>query len=114
MIKNGRKAKRNHGAHASWAFEIYYGRKSNQLVKAWLDCVDRYHSAKKKRKLAGHLKKIKKVRRKAKLYSKKLNDQTTKSYKRRHKAETFIVKEHVLVPTDRKKEVNVHQKKVCC
>lgn len=48
MIKNGRKAKRNHGAYASWAFEIYYGRKSNQLVKAWLDCVDRYHSAKKK------------------------------------------------------------------
>ena len=76
-------------------FEIYYGRKSYQLVKASLKCVDSddniVTTAPQKQKLAGHLKKIKKIRRKAKLYSKKLNDQIARSYKRRHKAETFIV-----------------------
>ena len=82
-------------------FEIYYGRKSNQLVKASLDCVDSddniVTTAPKKRELACHLKKVKKFRRRAKLYSKKLNDRMVKSHKRRHKAETFKVKEHVLV-----------------
>lgn len=82
-------------------FEIYYGRKSNQLVKASLDCVDSddnmVTTAPNKRELACHLKKVKKIRRRAKLYSKKLNDRMVKSHKRRHKAETFKVKEHVLV-----------------
>ena len=82
-------------------FEIYYGRKSNQLVKASLDCVDSddniITTAAKKRELAGHMKKVKKIRRRAKLYSKKLNDRMVKSLKRRHKPETFKVGEHVLV-----------------
>ena len=82
-------------------FEIYCGRKSNQLVKASLDCVDSddniVTTAPKKWELACHLKKVKKIRRRAKLYSKKLNDRMVKSHKRRHKAETFKVKEHVLV-----------------
>lgn len=82
-------------------FEIYYGRKSNQLVKASLDCVDSddnfFTMAPKKRELAGHLKKVKKIRRRANLYSQKLNDRMVKSHKRRHNAETFKVKEHVLV-----------------
>jgi len=51
----------------------------------------------KHRELPGHLKKVKKIRQRAKLYSKKLNDGMVKSHKRRHKAETFKVKEHVLV-----------------
>ena len=82
-------------------FEIYYGRKSKQLVKASLDCIDSHDNivttAAKKRELAGHLKKVKKIRRRAKLYSKKFNDRMVKSHKRRHKPETFKVKEHVLV-----------------
>ena len=94
-------------------FTIYYGRKSNQLVKASLDCVDSddniVTTAGKKRKLAGHLKKVKKIRRRAKLYSKKLNDRMVKSHKRRHKPETFKAQEHVLV-WYRKKEVIFHQK----
>ena len=76
-------------------FKIYYGRKSKQLVKASLDCVDSddntVTTAPKKRELASHLKKVKKIRRRAKLYSKKLNDRMVKSHKRRHKAETFKV-----------------------
>ena len=82
-------------------FKIYYGRKSNQLVKASLDRVDSDDNfvtmAPKKRDLAGHLKKVKKIRRRANLYSQKLNDRMVKSHKRRHNAETFKVKEHVLV-----------------
>ena len=54
-------------------------------------------TAAKKRELASHLKKVKKTRRRAKLYSKKLNNRMVKSHKRRHKLETFKVKEHVLV-----------------
>ena len=75
-------------------FEIYYGRKSNQLVKASLDCVDSddniVTTAAKKRELAGHLKKVKKIGRRAKPYM-------VKNHKRSHKPETFKVKEHVLV-----------------
>ena len=82
-------------------FEIYYERKSNQLVKASLDCVDSddniVTTAPKKRELAGHMKKVKKIRRRAKRYSKKLDDRMVKSHKRRHKAETFKAKEYVLV-----------------
>ena len=70
-------------------------------MKASLDCVDSDDSivttAPKKRELASHLKKVKKIRRRAKLYSKKLNDRMVKSHKRRPKAETCKVKEHVLV-----------------
>lgn len=81
--------------------EIYYGRKSNQLVKASLDCVDSDDNfvtmAPKKRELAGHLKKVKKIQRRANLYSQKLNDRMVKSHKRRHNAETFKIKEHVLL-----------------
>ena len=66
-------------------FEIYCGRKSNQLVKASLDCVDSddniVTTTPRKRELAGHLKKVKKIRRRAKFYSKKLNDRMVKSHK---------------------------------
>ena len=82
-------------------FEMCYGRKSNQIVKPSLDCADSDDNVvtktPKKRELAGHLKKVKKIRRRANLYSKKLNDRMVKSHKRRHKVETFKVKEHVLV-----------------
>ena len=91
-------------------FEIYYGRKSYQLVKASLKCVDSddniVTTASQKQKLAGHLKKVKKIRRRAKLYNKK---RMVKSYKRRNKAETFKVKEHILVRYRPQKEVNCHQ-----
>ena len=70
-------------------------------MKASLDCVDSDDNlvtkAPKKRALAGHLKKVNKIRRRASLYSKKLNDRMVKIHKRRHKAETFKVKEQVLV-----------------
>ena len=96
-------------------FEIYYGRKSNQLVKASLDCVDSddnmVTTAPNKRELACHLKKVKKIRRRAKLYSKKLNDRMVKSHKRRHKAETFKVKEHVLVRYKPQKESKLAPKR---
>ena len=60
-------------------FEIYYGRKSNLLVKASLECVDSDGNdvitrAPKKRELASYRKNVKKIRDRAKLYRAKLND----------------------------------------
>ena len=82
-------------------FEIYYGRKSYQLVKASLKCVDSddniVTTAPQKQK------KVKKIRRRAKLYNKK---RMVKSYKRRNKAETFKVEEDVLVWYNSKEEKN--------
>ena len=70
-------------------------------MKASLDCVDSDDNfvtrAPRKRDLASHVKKVKKIRQRSKHYSKKLNARMVKGHKRRHKTETFKVKEHVLV-----------------
>ena len=59
-------------------FEVYYGRKSNQLMKASLDCVDSDDNfvtrAPRKWDLASHVKKVKKIRQRAKQEAK--NEET--------------------------------------
>ena len=83
-------------------FEIYYGRKSNLLVKASLEGVDSdgndvITSALRKRELTSYRKNVKKIRDRAKLYSGKLNDRMVRRHKRLHKAENFKLKDNVLI-----------------
>ena len=83
-------------------FEIYYGRKSNLLVKVSLECVDSdgndvITGAPRKRELASYRKNVKKIQDRAKLYSRKLNDWMVRRHKRLHKAENFKLKDNVLI-----------------
>ena len=76
------------------------GSQINEWRRRWTVSIPMITSLPQRQKnweLAGHLKKVKKIRRRGKLYSKKLNNGMVKSHKRRHKPETFKVKEHVLV-----------------
>ena len=83
-------------------FEIYYGWKSNLLVKAWLECVDlngndAITSAQRKRELTSYRKNVKKIQVRAKLHSAKLNDRMVRWHKRLHNAENFKLKDNVLI-----------------
>lgn len=82
-------------------FEVYFGRKSNILVKASLenvadlnDCIIKVPKRKDYRR---HFRNVEKVRKRAQLYSKGMNERMVKRHARLHKTPAYERGDEVLV-----------------
>ena len=74
-------------------FEVYFGRKSNIIVKASLENVadlnDCIIKAPKRKDYRRHFRNVKKLRKRAQLYSKRMNERMVKRHARLHKTPAY-------------------------